>query len=161
MIIILIFCFSFAYANGDNCEKIYGDEIIDLCARPEPDFNFGPAPNYSIYALNKKTNEKFFIDYEIDIEGVKNITQISSTLYFYKAYRMGNSPNAENRHILLVFDGKQIINAGSFAGYEDIDSDGVKDFFTWEISELGRDSASHEYKKAKMVLKNNKLIVQK
>lgn len=89
------------------------------------------------------------------------INFINNNLFYFAHYTGGNSINAENRKALIAIENDKIYFCGHFSGYEDIDSDGVKDFYIWEISKAGRDHASHEYEKAKMVFENNILAMPK
>ena len=161
IIIISFLCFSLAFAD-DNCEILYENKRLILCAGIEPNPDSHMFSAHPIYAINKKTGKRFFIENEANAKAVKNITKVSDVLYFYKAYRGGNHPIAINRHVLIVIDGDQIINAGGFSGYEDIDSDGVMDFYTFKsIGYGGASYVGEQYKKVKLILKGNNLVVPK
>lgn len=73
----------------------------------------------------------------------------------------GNSPPSENRHVLIVSDKVNAKFAGMFSGYEDIDNDNNPDYFLLLLIETGQARAFDTYKKAKMQLINNKLVVSK
>jgi hypothetical protein len=159
-IFIFIIFFNIESFAVDECRTLFEDSAIKICAELDPEIVYGPSSVYRIYAENKKTNKTFQISKEIDLDGVGKITELSDSMYYYKAYLGGNCANCDERHVLISIVDNKILNFGEFAGYEDIDADGKMDFFSYVTTKMGRAHVYDEYAKMKMVIKDNKLVIE-
>ena len=158
-VIILLFISFFVAAS--ECESIYSNEIFYLCAEKNEDSDLFPFPVFDVYAVHLESGNKNFIAHENNINDVSKVIKVTENEFFYKAYMGGNSPPSENRHVLIVSDKVNAKFAGMFSGYEDIDNDNNPDYFLLLLLVTGQARAFDTYKKAKMQLINNKLVVSK
>jgi len=156
---MLFLCFDIGLAEAYECNTIFEDKNIRICASPKINLEFEPVQLYRIYAVNKKNNKSFYISDEYDLKAVKYVKKISDSLYFYKASAGGNCINCEFRHVLIGIYRQKILNFGEFSGFEDIDSDGKPDFFIYEMSREGEAHVDDVYIKVKMVIKKGRLVI--
>jgi hypothetical protein len=108
-----------------------------------------------------KKNNKIYRSIQLTEVGLqeKQIHQPTQNYYYFDCYTGGNSINAEYRKALLIEDNNGFYFAGFFTGYEDIDEDNVKDFFIFKEFHTESAHVDWQYKKAKMILKNNILTM--
>jgi|GEM_PF-3638891 len=143
-------------ASADECKRIYTSDVFSLCAKYAPDLGISPHKTYSIFGKTKISKSSTHLSDEVDLEGVSDIKKADENKFFYKAYFGGNSINAENRHVLLILTDNAIKYAGEFSGYDDIDGDGINEFYAYE-EPYGTSHANVKYMKKKLVIKNDKL----
>lgn len=113
-----------------------------------------PFASVLLYLRYKNNYYKVLIMAQYYMKG--KITFINNNLFFFKHYTGGNSPNAENRKALISIDNGKVYYCGQFSEYH-----GGRDFYIYEISEIGKSAADFKYKEVKMIFKNNILTIPK
>ena len=158
---VITLLFNSFFVEASECKSIYSNETFYLCAEKNEDSYLFPFPVFDVYAVHLESGNKNFIAYENNINDVSKVIKVTENEFFYKAFMGGNSPPSENRHVLIVIDKFNAKFAGIFSGYEDIDSDNNPEYFLLSLLETGQAKAFDTYKKSKMQLINNKLVVSK
>ncbi len=163
---VIGFFSAFTYADEFACLDSYKiGKVYTKFETPEftlftvdnPDIH----PTYSVIAKHKSgciTD----IDSLYDSEKIPQSKKWAKNTYYYSSFAGGNSSNAQNRRSLIVVTENKVKYAGDFSCVEDVDKDGVKDFCKIELDMSGgRSHVDAKAYKAKLVLIDDKLVVQK
>lgn len=116
--------------------------------------------SYVLFIKNNKTDTlyKLFTLSKVSINSPLN--KIYNNFYSYKYFTGGNDVNAECFQLIQITK-TNVSLIGKYKGYDDIDGDGIKDFYILVETNMTKSHADFEYKKTKIEIKDNHFIYPK
>ena len=111
---------------------------------------------FPVYARDRKTGIELFLFEIFHLIASNNPEHLFGDYYSFHFEDTGNSIYAQGFYLIKVTRDTAFMIA-PYSGYEDIDGDGKKEFFVYDLEEMGESHAGNKYNKLEVELRNDSL----